>query len=448
MKKIIKNKKKRKNRKNRKVLISFFCSLIVLAVLSVAFIIKLNIKHSSNEIDIVEPLCETAKREESKTQNERIERQQGQEKAEKPLYLEEKIMEQEQDLEMQVEENLNRMSIEEKVAQLFIVTPESLTGVKNVIAAGETTKKMFEQYPVGGFVYFENNLQSSEQVISMLSNVQKYSMECIKLPVFTCVDEEGGTVTRISKKGKFNVPDIGDMSMVGQSGDVQEAYTVGNEIGKYLSELGFNIDFAPVADVLSNPNNQVVKMRSFGSNPDLTADMSMSVCQGIQEHNICAVLKHYPGHGATEEDSHQGYAYTMKSLEELQQCELVPFQRGIDENISFIMAGHISVPNVTGDNTPSTLSKKMISEILRGQMGYQGIVITDGMNMRAITQNYSSAEAAVNALLAGVDIILMPENFQAAYYGVLEAVNHGRLTEDRIDESVKRILLVKLRFIS
>lgn len=350
----------------------------------------------------------------------------------------------EEKADKEIEACLEQMSLEEKAAQLFIITPESLVGISNVTAASETTKEAFGQYPVGGFVYFENNLLSGEQVKEMLSNVQKYSMEHVNLPVFTCVDEEGGSVTRISGTGKFDVPDIENMSAIGLTKDIEAAYDAGGKIGNYLHELGFNVDFAPVADVLSNEKNTVVGRRSFGSDPDLVADMSMAVCEGLRENGVYAVLKHFPGHGATEEDSHKGYAYTEKSLEELQENELIPFQRGIDSDVSFIMAGHISLPNVTGDDTPASLSEIMIDQILRETMGYDGIVVTDAMNMGAIAQHFSASEAAVRALLAGADMILMPQDFYAAYQGVLEAVKRGDLSEERIDESVRRILDVKL----
>ena len=351
----------------------------------------------------------------------------------------------ESDLEERIEEYIQNMSLEEKAAQLFIITPESLVGIGTVTAAGDTTKKAFEEYPVGGLVYFEKNLISSDQVNSMLSNIQKYSMERMNLPAFTCLDEEGGTVTRISRTGKFDVPDIESMEIIGQNQNVEAAYEAGSQMGAYLSELGFNIDFAPVADVLSNPDNEVVKHRSFGSDPNLVSEMCLAVCQGLQEHQVCAVLKHFPGHGATEADSHKGNAYTLKSLEELQKCEWIPFQNGIDHHVPFIMVGHISLPNITGDDTPASLSEIMIYQILRNQMGYDGIVITDGMNMRAVTLRYSSGEAAVKALQAGVDLILMPTDFKGAYQGILDAVRQGILSEERIDESLRRILAVKMQ---
>ena len=170
----------------------------------------------------------------------------------------------EESLEEKIGSILGNMTLEEKVAQMFIVLPEGLTGAGCVTAAGETTRDAIREVPVGGFIYMEQNLESASQVQEMLSNVQSYSMERIGLPAFTCVDEEGGTVARISGRGNFDVPAIGDMCEVGASGDPEQAYMVGKEIGGYLGELGFNVDFAPDADVLSNPENQVVRWRSFG----------------------------------------------------------------------------------------------------------------------------------------------------------------------------------------
>ena len=484
-----KSRQRMKRRKNRKMMAGFICSLLILAVLSVAAAAsvikgrgsaymetfrKQPVEYGQGEkqdLSKEEQDLSPEKRDLSsderwfsqKEQNLSGEDHSSPESSESQdeiLFEEEETalkkeqdqekeqttpLEEDYDIALQIEEYLADMSMEEKVAQLFIVTPESLVGVKNVTAAGESTREVFGKYPVGGFIYMKNNLLSSVQVKEMLSNIQKYSMERIHIPAFTCVDEEGGTVARISGTGRFDVPDIENMSAVGETKDVRKAYETGDKIGAYLSELGFNVDFAPVADVLSNPANKVVKLRSFGNDPDLVAEMTSEVGKGLKEHHVFAVLKHYPGHGGTKEDSHQGYAYTEKSLEELQECELVPFQKGIDDNISFIMAGHISVPNVTGDDTPTSLSHVMITGILRGRMGYQGIVVTDAMNMGAVSQHYSPAEASVNAVLAGVDIILMPEDFYAAYDGVLEAVNQEQISEERINESVRRILSVKLR---
>ena len=295
----------------------------------------------------------------------------------------------------EVQNIVDSMSLEEKVAQLFLVQPEAIVDIGTATAAGDATKQAINKTPVGGFVYFSDNLQSEQQVQDMLRNVQKYSEDRIGLPAFLSVDEEGGTVARVASTGRFDVTDVGDMAKIGASGDVQQARRAGETIGSYLSELGFNLDFAPDADVLTNPDNTVVKKRSFGSDPRVVSDMSLAVAQGLAQHQVYSVYKHFPGHGATAGDTHQGYAYTDKTLDELKQSELIPFENAIQNNAAFIMAAHISAPRVTGDDTPASLSKTIITDILRGQMGYDGIVVTDAMNMGAVTEQYTSAQAAL-----------------------------------------------------
>lgn len=258
------------------------------------------------------------------------------------------------------------------------------------------------------------------------------------------VDEEGGQVARISGREEFGIAAFEDMSEVGAAGDPKRAYEVGDRIGAYLSEMGFNMDFAPVADVLTNPENTVVARRSFGSDGAVVSAFVKEKVKGMESHGVSAVLKHFPGHGGTSGDTHEGYAYTERTLDELMAEDLVPFKEGIDAGIHFVMAAHISAPNAAGDDTPASLSEVMITDVLRNKLGFDGIVITDALNMGAITQQYSSSEAAVKALQAGVDILLMPENFSEAYNGVLTAVKHGTISEERLNQSVRRILRVKL----
>lgn len=346
-------------------------------------------------------------------------------------------------LEEQIDKMIADMSLEERVLQLFVITPEALTRVDTVVAAGEATKEAIIERPVGGLIYFQKNLQNPEQVKEMLSNTYQYYREAGAPVPFLSVDEEGGSVARIGGQSAFGVERLPDMRVIGENGNAEEAKRVGDVIGSYLSELGFNLDFAPDADVLTNPQNEVVKKRSFGSDAELVSRMSMAVVKGLEEHGIYATLKHYPGHGATLSDSHKGYAYTDKTLEELMEEELIPFKEGISEDIHFIMVAHISVPEITKDTVPCSLSPYMVTDVLREQLGYQGIVITDAMNMGAISQEYNSKEASVMALKAGVDLVLMPTDFEEAYQGVLSAIEEGELTEERIDESVRRVLRLK-----
>lgn len=348
-------------------------------------------------------------------------------------------------LDEQASQLVSGMSLEDKVAQMFVITPEALTGYASVTAAGDTTKAAYESRPVGGLIYMADNLLSTEQTTEMLTNMQNIAMERTGLPVFLSVDEEGGTVARVAKNDAFGVTDVGNMSDIGATGDAQNAYNAGVTIGTYLKQLGFNVDYAPVADVLTNPDNTVIGTRSFGSDASVVADMVTKELEGLSSQGVFGVVKHFPGHGGVSGDSHDGAVTMDKSLEELMQTEFVPFQKAVENGVSFVMVGHISVPQVVGDNTPASLSQMMVSNVLREQLGYQGIVITDAMNMGAITGSYTADQAAVMAVNAGVDMILMPQDYETAYNGLFQAVQDGTITEDRINESVTRIVKVKLQ---
>lgn len=335
------------------------------------------------------------------------------------------------------------MTLEEKVAQIFFITPEALTGYGQVTVAGDATNEAYQKYPVGGLIYNSQNLVDIDQTKTMMAKMQQYADSRISLPVFLGVDEEGGSVTRIASNEAYGITNVGNMSDIGATGDTQNAYQAGVTIGTYLSDLGFNLDFAPVADVLT-VSDSVIGNRSFGTDSELVASMALSELQGLESMGIQGVMKHFPGHGGVSGDSHSGAVSTDKSLEELFASELVPFQRAIDGGAEFLMVGHIAAPNVTGDDTPASLSKVMITDVLRTQMGYQGVVITDAMNMTAITANHAADEAAVLAVNAGADMILMPEDFGKAYNGVIDAVNNGTIDEYRINEAVVRIVKAKL----
>lgn len=347
--------------------------------------------------------------------------------------------------EQQVQELLGQMTLKEKVAQMFFTTPESVTGVGTVIQTGEVSKKAWSEYPVGGFVYFAQNLVSPQQTKDMLSGIQDYVKGQQGLPIFLGVDEEGGRVLRIGSNPAFGVEKIEAMGKLAQGKDTRQIRKAAGYIGKYLSQLGFNVDFAPDADVLTNPDNQVIGDRSFSQDPSVTADMSLAYSKGLAKHGILDCYKHFPGHGGTVEDSHAGYAYSYQTLEELMQSELVPFQAGSDHGAAFIMVSHISVPEVTGSDVPASLSKTLVTDVLRGKIGYQGIIIKDSLNMGAVSGNYSMEQAAVMAVQAGCDMLLMSGEFKTAYGALLQAVQNGTVTEERVDESVRRIIRAKLK---
>lgn len=345
--------------------------------------------------------------------------------------------------EQRAEAILAQMATEEKVAQLFFVTPEQLTGVETVTAAGETTAAAFSEYPVGGIIYFDANLIDAEQTTQMLAAMQGFALQYSGLPVFLAVDEEGGRVRRIGNNPGFTVPAVSSMAETAALG-IEGAARAGDVIGTYLSDLGFNVDFAPDADVLTNAENTVIGDRSFGSDPAEVAGCAWAFAEGLHAHQVLAAYKHFPGHGGTAEDSHTGRAYLYEDGQTLRTRELVPFADGAARGIDFIMVSHICLPELTGDETPACLSETVVTGLLREELGYDGIIITDSLQMKAISDYYSAGDAAVAALLAGNDMLLMPADFPAAYETVLSAAQSGTISEERLNESVRRILRVKL----
>ncbi len=336
------------------------------------------------------------------------------------------------------------MTLEQKVAQMFIITPDALTGADGATVVGNTTKRLYAEYPVGGLIYEKDNIRSREQTQEMLKAMEELSLECVALPIFLSVEEEGGKASEIASKSPIDVDNIQNMSEVGATADNVKAYEAGQTIGNYLYDLGFNMNFAPVADVLTNEGNSAMAKRAFGSDSAVVGDMVCGVFDGLAENSIIGVVKYFPGYGCTGSDGSTGVVSTDKTLEELKATELVPFQLAIDTRAEYIMVGHVSLPNVTGSTLPSSLSEYMITQVLRADMGFEGVVVTDAMNKKAITDSYNSAEAAITAIEAGADIILMPADFKAAYEGVLEAVHDGELSEERINTSLVRIVKAKL----
>ena len=363
----------------------------------------------------------------------------GQAQNEKPIPPTPEELPVEEETKDAAERLLAQMSLEEKIYQMIFTTPEALTGVKTVTAAGETTREALERSPVGGVIYFAANLKNRAQTQQMIENIQSYS----QIPLFIGVDEEGGTVSRLGRNPKMGVSQMPAMVEIGRTGDAQKAFEVGNTIGNEIKELGFNVDFAPVADIKTNPNNTEIGSRSFGTDPEMVKNMVAQEVRGLQESGVCAALKHFPGHGSTQANSHNGYSESTRTLDELRKTEFVPFAAGIQEGVDFVLISHMSAVNVTQDQIPCSLSKYVITGLLRGELGYQNIVITDSLQMGAITSRYGQKEAAVMAVEAGADMLLMPPDVRTACVGVREAVESGRLSEKRIDESVLRILHIK-----
>ena len=338
---------------------------------------------------------------------------------------------------------LDEMTLEEKVYQMFFVTPESLTGYTKVIQSGNTTRAALEQRPVGGIIYFANNLVTLDQTTEMIANIQAFSTELTGRGLFIGVDEEGGTVARVADT--LGTTAFDDMAVYGQEGNADTAYEIGATQAEELSALGFNVNFSPVADVLTNEENTVVKDRSFGSDADTVSAMVSAVVSGLTDGGMLSAPKHFPGHGSTGEDTHNGYASSDRTIEDLEACDLKPFQAAIDAGAPMIMVGHMTMTEIDPDH-PACLSGTVVTGILRQQLGYDGIIITDAMNMSAIADYYTSAEAAVAAISAGCDMLLCISNIDSAVNAVLEAVESGTIQESAINASVLRILTAKYRY--
>lgn len=359
---------------------------------------------------------------------------------------------------------IDKMTLEQKVAQLFVVSPETLTGVDSVQYAGDMTYQALQDYPVGGIVFAKDNIDSSSQFGTMTDNLQSYSEEISGLPLFLAAAEEGGSASVLGNNDNLDeyyensYSDDGSdyssssansvhsgapsMSEIGRKDDSTNAYEAGKSIGSLMSAYGLNLDLAPVADVLSG-NSTGIGNRTFGTDAQTVSDMALEVIRGIQEEDVNAAMKYFPGYGAASSNL-SGFPVINSSLDELKKKEFLPYSNAIAQGMDFVMVGHISVPNVTGDDTPASLSEKMISEVLRKDLGFKGIVMTDYLNDKTIVKNYGAADAAVKAIQAGADLLLEPDDLEAAYEGVLKAVKKGDITEDRLDESIYRILRVKL----
>ena len=349
----------------------------------------------------------------------------------------------------EVEEQLQKMTLREKVGQMFFVRLESLDpsikwttydDLANIKIMEVTTKMRSTNtnYPVGGIILYAWNIDNETQLSHIISQIRSMNGNPL-----LCIDEEGGRVSRIANNPNFNVKKYESMAAIGATGDPQNAYECGNTIGTYLHRYGFDIDFAPVADVNTNPENVIIGPRAFSDDPAVAAPMVTSYLQGLKDAGVTGCIKHFPGHGDTKADTHYGYASTQKTWDEMRDCEMVTFRAGIQWGCQMIMTAHIGAPNVTGSDIPSTMSSIILQDKLRGELGYRNIIITDGMEMGAITQQYTSAEAAVGSIQAGVDIVLGPRYFTEAFDAVVAAVQAGTISEERINQSVRRILRLR-----
>ncbi len=327
-----------------------------------------------------------------------------------------------EEIAQQVDEILLNMTLKEKAAQMLVVEVNQ-TGVLNSPAPG-------------GVIFFSENFTTAAATKELIATLKSQS----KVPLIVSVDQEGGRVQRLSSLKSPAATYIPPMYNLGKTDDTALAQQVGNIMAVEMGALGINVTFAPVLDVYSNPHNTVIGNRSFGENPHSVANMAISLANGLYEKGVMPVYKHFPGHGDTAVDSHVALPIISKTKAQLNATELVPFKAAIENGAQMIMVGHIALPKFTGDNTPATLSGKIITDLLKNEMGFTGLVITDSLKMKALTNNYSEEEIYQKAVEAGVDILLMPPNPQLAIKVITES-----FTAERIDQSVRKILTYKLK---
>lgn len=335
------------------------------------------------------------------------------------------------------------MSLKQKIGQLFMVSVYSLdsSGSKSQTKVTTAMKKTMKKYPVGGILLFSKNVESEKQLKKLTQDLQNAS----HVPLFIAADEEGGTVSRIASKLPDSVTQFPQAREIGETYTDQQIAKMGKEQSKRLKDLGINMNLAPVADVLSNEDNTEIGNRSFGSDAKEVASIVKTLVKSMQKQQISATLKHFPGSGDALGDTHRGAVETKQTIQELRKKEFLPFESGMDADADAVMVSHLILTNVTDEKEPCSLSERVISDILRDEMEYDGLILTDAMNMNSITDNYSSGEAAVKAVKAGVNIVVMPEDLGQAYKAVKSAVKNGRIKESVVDKAVRRIIYTKLK---
>lgn len=335
----------------------------------------------------------------------------------------------------QVKQTLESMTVSQKIGQLMLIGLEGT-------AVNSDTEAMLNN-KIGGFILYKNNIKSAEQAWTLLNDL-KHRNQAYEIPLWLGVDQEGGKVSRMPEDFiKIPSPNI-----VGSKENPDYAYRTGQAIGLEVSSLGFNFDFAPVLDINSNPKNPVIGNRAYGTTPEQAARYALEAMKGIQSEQVATSVKHFPGHGDTTVDSHRDLPVIQKSKSELESFETKPFVEAIAENADSIMVGHLLIPAID-EEFPASLSEKIVTDWLRSELDYDGVIITDDMTMGGITKHRDIAEAALQSILAGTDIVLIghdPKLQLKVWDRLNQAAADGILTEERINESVERILTLKQKY--
>ena len=334
-------------------------------------------------------------------------------------------------LDEKVLQALSSMTLEEKIGQMLIL-------YETHSEVNEEVKTLFNEIKPGGIILNKENITTYTNTKRYIEEIKTLS----KFPLIVSIDQEGGRVQRLQLLKDITPTNLPSMFEIGKTQDVSLSYEVGKILAEQVKTLGINVVYAPVCDIVTNKENTGIGTRSFGNSPTLVSSMCTNFAKGIEEEKVIATYKHFPGHGDTTTDSHTSLPIIKKNLEELENFELIPFKEAINEDAKIIMVGHIAFPNITNDLTPASLSKTIITDILKKKLNYNGLVITDALNMKALTDNYTDDEIYTMAINAGVDLLLMPNNPHKAIQIIKETIN-----EERINESVTKILKFKFTYL-
>ncbi|WP_458126905.1 glycoside hydrolase family 3 N-terminal domain-containing protein [Paenibacillus sp. Z3-2] len=343
---------------------------------------------------------------------------------------------------------ISYMTVSEQVGQMLMPDIRQWNG-KATTTVNDGLKRTIHDQDLGGLILFDKNIVDVKQLTTFTHHLQR---EAGDIPLFLSIDQEGGVIKRIP--GGTNLP--GQMAL-GATGDTALAEAAGQLTGEELKALGLQINFAPVLDINSNPDNPIIGIRSFGSNADLVSGLGLATIQGLQQSGVMAAVKHFPGHGDTKVDSHLGMPVLTHNRERLDAVELKPFRAAIENGVEMIMTAHIAFPAIDNEHVtslkdgepvpiPATLSKKVLTGLLRGELGYEGLIISDAFTMNAIAEHFGENKSVERAVSAGVDIILMPKDSATAHQSLVNAVNNGIIADETIHASVKRILEMKSKY--
>lgn len=337
--------------------------------------------------------------------------------------------------------DISKLTLDQKIGQMFICGFHSLV-------PDDQIRTLIEEYHLGGVIYFRRNIDELEQVASLSASLQHLAAVNGSLPLWIAIDQEGGMVARIDHKKMSRIP--GNMSL-GATDNPEYSYQVSLISAEEMGKLGINMNFAPCLDVNNNPHNPVIGVRSFGENPDKVSEHGAAVIRAFQEKGISAAAKHFPGHGDTNVDSHMGLATVEHDVERLQSVELKPFIKAIQEQVDVIMTAHVIFPAIEREPIPATLSRAVLTGLLREDLGYEGLIVTDCLEMHAIAKFFGIGEGAVKAIEAGADVVLVSHTLAdqiEALDAVKQAVRSGRISERTIDHAVERILTLKQKRIA